>query len=115
MVEPDFADHTVARLDSVADFERIAVEAYGHAQGLSLAFHQTRRTGALNRVIDRGVASLDYLIRFLAFNIGPTLIELAFSVAVPTPLRPTLTVAGPAPALMSTVELLICSVPMPPG
>lgn len=49
----------------------IAVEAYGHAQGLSLAFHQTRRTGALNRIIDRGVAALDYLIRFLAFNIRP--------------------------------------------
>ena len=60
----------------------IAVEAYGHAQGLSLAFHQTRRTGALNRVIDRGVAALDYLIRFLAFNIGPTLIELALAAFV---------------------------------
>jgi ATP-binding cassette subfamily B protein len=57
----------------------IAVGAYGHAQGLSLAFHQTRRTGALNRVIDRGVAALDYLVRFLAFNIGPTLIELALA------------------------------------
>ncbi len=60
----------------------MAVEAYGHAQGLSLAFHQTRRTGALNRVIDRGVAALDYLIRFLAFNIGPTLIELALAAFV---------------------------------
>lgn len=65
------------------DAQRImAVEAYGHAQGLSLAFHQTRRTGALNRVIDRGVAALDYLIRFLAFNIGPTLIELALAAFV---------------------------------
>jgi ATP-binding cassette subfamily B protein len=62
----------------------IAVEAYGHAQGLSLAFHQTRRTGALNRVIDRGVAALDYLIRFLGFNIGPTLIELALAAFVLT-------------------------------
>jgi len=62
----------------------IAVEAYGHAQGLSLAFHQTRRTGALNRIIDRGVAALDYLIRFLAFNIGPTLIELALAAFVLT-------------------------------
>ena len=62
----------------------MAVEAYGHAQGLSLAFHQTRRTGALNRVIDRGVAALDYLIRFLAFNIGPTLIELALAAFVLT-------------------------------
>ena len=62
----------------------IAVEAYGHAQGLSLAFHQTRRTGALNRIIDRGVAALDYLIRFLAFNIGPTIIELALAAFVLT-------------------------------
>ena len=62
----------------------IAVDAYGHAQGLSLAFHQTRRTGALNRVIDRGVAALDYLVRFLGFNIGPTLIELALAAFVLT-------------------------------
>ncbi len=62
----------------------VAVEAYGHAQGLSLSFHQTRRTGALNRVIDRGVAALDYLIRFLAFNIGPTIIELALAAFVLT-------------------------------
>jgi ATP-binding cassette, subfamily B, heavy metal transporter len=62
----------------------IAVGAYGHAQSLSLAFHQTRRTGALNRVIDRGVAALDYLVRFLAFNIGPTLIELALAAFVLT-------------------------------
>jgi ATP-binding cassette subfamily B protein len=60
----------------------IAVDAYGHAQNLSLQFHQTRRTGALNRVIDRGVASLDYLIRFLGFNIGPTLIELTLAAIV---------------------------------
>ncbi len=62
----------------------VAVEAYGHAQNLSLSFHQTRRTGALNRVIDRGVAALDYLIRFLAFNIGPTIIELALAAFVLT-------------------------------
>ena len=62
----------------------VAVEAYGHAQGLSLSFHQTRRTGALNRIIDRGVAALDYLIRFLAFNIGPTIIELALAAFVLT-------------------------------
>ncbi len=51
-------------------------------EGLSLAFHQTRRTGALNRVIDRGVAALDYLVRFLGFNIGPTLIELMLAAYV---------------------------------
>ena len=57
--------------------QRLAcVDAYGHAQGLSLNFHQTRRTGALNRVIERGASAIDYLIRFLAFNIGPTIVKL---------------------------------------
>ena len=59
------------------DAQRIAcVDAFGHAQSLSLGFHQTRRTGALNRVIERGASAIDYLIRFLAFNIGPTVIRL---------------------------------------
>ena len=59
------------------DAQRIAcVDAFGHAQGLSLGFHQTRRTGALNRVIERGASAIDYLIRFLAFNIGPTIVRL---------------------------------------
>ncbi|MEO0981736.1 MAG: ABC transporter ATP-binding protein/permease [Pseudomonadota bacterium] len=59
------------------DAQRIAsVEAFRHAQHLSLNFHQTRRTGALNRVIERGAGAIDYLIRFLAFNIGPTIFEL---------------------------------------
>ncbi len=59
------------------DAQRIAsVDAFGHAQNLSLNFHQTRRTGALNRVIERGAGAIDYLIRFLAFNIGPTFVRL---------------------------------------
>ncbi|MBR9834653.1 MAG: metal ABC transporter permease, partial [Alphaproteobacteria bacterium] len=34
------------------DAQRLAsVDAFGHAQRLSLGFHQTRRTGALNRTI----------------------------------------------------------------
>ena len=59
------------------DAQRLAsVDAFGHAQSLSLGFHQTRRTGALNRVIDRAAQAIDYLIRFLAFNIGPTFVRL---------------------------------------
>lgn len=57
----------------------ICVDAFGHAQSLSLGFHQTRRTGALNRVIERGAGAVDYLIRFLAFNIGPTIVRLVLA------------------------------------
>lgn len=60
----------------------VAVEAYAHAQSLSLQFHLTRRAGALNRIIERGAAATEFLLRFLAFNIGPTLIELALAASV---------------------------------
>lgn len=60
----------------------ITVDAFAHAQNLNLQFHLTRRAGALNRVIERGGAAMDYLLRFLVFNIGPTLIELALAAVV---------------------------------
>lgn len=60
----------------------IAVDAFRHAQHLDLQFHLTRRSGALNRVIDRGVTAMEYLLRFLAFNIGPTIVELGFAAIV---------------------------------
>ncbi|MEL6324910.1 MAG: ABC transporter transmembrane domain-containing protein, partial [Pseudomonadota bacterium] len=65
------------------DAQRIVcVDAFRHAQHLSLGFHQTRRTGALNRIIERGASAVDYLLRFIAFNIGPTVIELFLAAAV---------------------------------
>lgn len=60
----------------------IAVDAFAHAQQLDLQFHLTRRSGALNRIIERGAQAMEYLLRFLAFNIGPTLIELVFASVV---------------------------------
>ncbi len=60
----------------------ISVDAFAHAQNLDLQFHLTRRSGALNRVIERGAQAMEYLLRFLAFNIGPTIIELAFAAVV---------------------------------
>ena len=60
----------------------ISVGAFRKAQDLSLRFHLTRRTGALNRVIERGAGALDFLIRFLAFNIAPTFFELFLAAIV---------------------------------
>lgn len=65
------------------DAQRIvSVDAFRHAQHLDLQFHLTRRSGALNRVMERGAGAMEYLLRFLAFNIGPTIIELAFAAVV---------------------------------
>ncbi|MEX0644022.1 MAG: ABC transporter ATP-binding protein/permease [Parvularculaceae bacterium] len=60
----------------------VAVEAFSHAQMQSLQFHLTRRAGALNRIIERGAGAMEFMLRFLAFNIGPTLIELALAAGV---------------------------------
>lgn len=64
----------------------IAVEAFAHAQAQSLQFHLTRRAGALNRTIERGAGAVEFMTRFLAFNIAPTLIELALVAAAMTAL-----------------------------
>lgn len=60
----------------------IAVDAFAHAQAQSLQFHLTRRAGAINRIIERGAGAMEFLLRFLAFNIGPTVIELALAAGV---------------------------------
>lgn len=61
---------------------RAAAETFGHALTLSLDFHQTKRTGSLSRVIDRGSRSVDFLLRVLVFNLLPTAVELVFAAAV---------------------------------
>lgn len=65
------------------DAQRLtAVQGFAHVQSLSLAYHQTKRTGAVNRIIDRGANAVDFLLRFLVFNILPALIELALAASV---------------------------------
>ncbi len=57
----------------------IAMEVFEHLHNLSLRYHLERRTGGLSRVIERGVKSVDFLLRFLVFSIGPTLLELVLA------------------------------------
>lgn len=65
------------------DAQRLtAVQGFAHVQSLSLGYHQTKRTGAVNRIIDRGANAVDFLLRFLVFNILPALVELALAACV---------------------------------
>ena len=64
----------------------LATETFAHMHRLSLRYHLEKRTGRLTRIIERGVKSIDFLFRFLLFNIGPTFLQLgivavAFTVA----------------------------------
>ena len=67
---------------SQAASRRASAETFGHALSLSIEFHQTKRTGALGRTIDRGARAVDYLLRVLIFNLAPTVLELVLAAAV---------------------------------
>jgi ATP-binding cassette subfamily B protein len=57
--------------------QRLATHVFRHLHDLSLRFHLERRTGAVTKVIERGTKSIDVMLYFLLFNIGPTVIELS--------------------------------------
>ncbi|MBI1250320.1 MAG: ATP-binding cassette domain-containing protein [Alphaproteobacteria bacterium] len=61
---------------------RVGAAVFGHVHSLSVRFHQSKRTGAVYRTIERGVRAIDFLLRFLAFNIAPTAIELVLAAGV---------------------------------
>jgi ATP-binding cassette, subfamily B, heavy metal transporter len=56
---------------------RLAGNVFRHVHDLSLRFHLERRTGSLTKIVERGTKSIDMMLYFLLFNIGPTIIELA--------------------------------------
>ena len=56
---------------------RLADRTFRHLHTLSLSFHLERRTGGLNRVIERGIAGVDTILRMAVLNSIPTAVELA--------------------------------------
>ena len=57
----------------------VATSTFAHLHKLSLRYHLEKRTGGLSRIIERGIRSIDFLFRFLLFNIGPTLLQLTIA------------------------------------
>ncbi|WP_188527382.1 ABCB family ABC transporter ATP-binding protein/permease [Sinisalibacter lacisalsi] len=60
----------------------LALETFQHIHALSLRYHITRKTGGLSRIMERGVKGVEFLLRFLLFNIGPLFLELAMVAAI---------------------------------
>ena len=57
----------------------VATSTFSHLHKLSQRYHLEKRTGGLSRIIERGIRSIGFLFRFLLFNIGPTLLQLAIA------------------------------------
>jgi ABC-type transport system involved in Fe-S cluster assembly fused permease/ATPase subunit len=54
----------------------LANRTFRHLHELSLRFHLERRTGGLNRLIERGVTGVDTIVRMAVLNSIPTAVEL---------------------------------------
>ncbi|BDF94099.1 ABC transporter ATP-binding protein/permease [Pseudoalteromonas haloplanktis] len=54
----------------------IGLKVFKHLHALELSFHLNRQTGGISRDIERGTQGLSFLMRFLMFNIIPTLLEI---------------------------------------
>jgi len=61
---------------------RIGLTVFRHLHSLDLDFHLNRQTGGLSRDIDRGTTGINFLMRFMVFNIVPTLLEIVMVVTI---------------------------------
>jgi len=61
---------------------RIGLKVFRHLHSLDLDFHLNRQTGGLSRDIDRGTTGINFLMRFMVFNIVPTLLEIVMVVTI---------------------------------
>ncbi|MFC3093429.1 ABC transporter ATP-binding protein/permease [Alteromonas sediminis] len=61
---------------------RLGLTVFNHLHKLELAFHLDRQTGGLSRDIERGTSGISFLMRFMVFNIGPTLLEIVMVVGL---------------------------------
>ncbi len=55
---------------------QVALETFEFLHTLSLRFHLDRKTGGLSRSIERGTTAIETLLRFMIFNILPTIFEI---------------------------------------
>ena len=53
-----------------------ALQTFRHLHGLALRYHLERQTGGLSHAIERGTKAIDFILRFMLFNILPTLLEI---------------------------------------
>ncbi|MCK0153745.1 ABC transporter ATP-binding protein/permease [Alcanivorax sp. S6407] len=61
---------------------RVGLKVFRHLHALDLEFHLNRRTGGLSRDIERGTNGISFLLRFMVFNILPTLLEIGMVIGL---------------------------------
>ena len=58
------------------------LRTFRHLHRLSVRFHLDRKTGGLSRAVERGTKGIEFLLRFMVFNVVPTLVEILLTCAI---------------------------------
>jgi len=61
---------------------RLAFLTFVHMHELSLRFHLERKTGGLTRILERGRAGIETMVRMVILQLIPTIVEVAMVAAV---------------------------------
>ncbi|MET1255577.1 ABCB family ABC transporter ATP-binding protein/permease [Aliikangiella maris] len=80
---------------------RVSLTVFNHLHNLDVDFHLSRRTGGLARDIERGTHGISFIMRFMVFNIIPTLIEISLVIGI------LLTNYGTAFGLITALSIII--------
>ncbi|XP_050215459.1 ABC transporter B family member 25, mitochondrial [Mercurialis annua] len=56
---------------------QVSRKVFSHLHDLDLAYHLSRETGALNRIIDRGSRAINFILSAMVFNVVPTILEIS--------------------------------------
>jgi ABC-type transport system involved in Fe-S cluster assembly fused permease/ATPase subunit len=55
---------------------KVGLKTFRHLHHLSLRFHLSRKTGGISQAIERGTKGIEFLLRFMLFNVLPILLEV---------------------------------------
>jgi ABC-type transport system involved in Fe-S cluster assembly fused permease/ATPase subunit len=55
---------------------KAGLKTFRHLHHLSLRFHLSRKTGGISQAIERGTKGVEFLLRFMLFNVLPILLEV---------------------------------------
>ena len=61
---------------------RAGLKTFRHLHRLSLRFHLARKTGGVSQAIERGTKGIEFLLRFMLFNVLPTLLEILLTCGI---------------------------------
>src|SRR5260370_20574530 len=61
---------------------KLAYLTFVHMHELSLRFHLERKTGGLTRVLERGRAGIEVIVRMVILQLAPTIVEVSLLMVV---------------------------------